>query len=203
VSSNLLIVGAGGHAKVVCDLAKKYYKNIVFADDNQVGKVLGCEIIGNIEKVKSGEKCDFIVAVGNNQVREKLFNEFIELGFTPISLVHPSATIGEDVQIGVGSVVFAGAVINACAKIGVGSIINTMASVDHDCEIGEFNHLAPSCHFAGTVKTGKACFFGIGSSVVNNISVCDQVVVGAGATVIVEIETSGTYIGVPARKIKA
>ncbi len=202
MSNNLLIVGAGGHAKVVCDLAKNYYKNIFFADDNHSGRVLGCEVIGSVERAKLLERCDFIVAIGNNSAREKLFNEFIENGFTPVSLVHPSAVIAEEVEIGVGTVVFAGAVINACAKIGIGCIVNTMASVDHDCEIGEFNHLAPSCHLAGTVRTGKACFFGIGSSVINNIDICNEVTVGAGATVIANVLDSGTYVGTPAKRIK-
>ncbi len=195
-------MGAGGHAKVVCDLAKKFYKKVFFADDNISGEILGCQIKDTVANAKNSEKCDFIVAIGNNKTREKLFNEFIESGFNPVSLVHPSASIGEEVQIGVGSVIFAGAVINAYAKIGVGSIINTMASVDHDCEIGEFNHLAPSCHFAGTVKTGKDCFFGIGSSVINDITVCDGVTVGAGATVIKDIIQGGTFVGTPAKKIK-
>ena len=202
MNSKLLIVGAGGHAKVVCDLAKGFYKNIVIADDNASGNVLGFPIIGTVKDAIKGEKCDFIVAIGTNSIREKIFTELLDNGFTPVSLIHPSAVIGEGVEIGVGSVVFAGAVINACAKIGVGSIINTMASDDHDCEIGEFSHISVSAHFAGTVKCGKACFFGIGSSVINNISVCDGVTVGAGATVIKDIFERGTYVGVPAVKIK-
>ncbi len=202
MNNKLLIVGAGGHAKVVCDLAKNYYKTIVIADDNAKGELLGCSIIGNLEQVKKGEKCDFIVAVGSNEVRERIFTELLEYGFTPISLIHPTAVIGEGVEIGVGSVVFAGAVINACAKIGVGCIVNTMASVDHDCEVGQFSHLAVASHFAGTVKCGKNCFFGTNSAVINNINICDSVIVGASATVVKDIVEQGTFVGTPAKKIK-
>lgn len=202
MNNKLLIVGAGGHAKVVCDLAKNYYKTIVVADDNAVGNLLDCNIIGKLEEVKRGEKCDFIVAIGSNEVREKIFTDLIESGFTPVSLIHPTATVGEGVEIGVGTVVFAGAVINACAKIGVGCIINTMASVDHDCEVGEFSHLAVASHFAGTVKCGKNCFFGTNSAVINNITICEKVTVGAGATVIKDICEEGTFVGTPAVKIK-
>lgn len=202
MNNKLLIVGAGGHAKVVCDLAKNYYKNIVVADDKATGQLLGCKIIGTLNEVKQGERCDFIVAIGSNEVREKIFTDLIEQGFTPVSLIHPTATIGEGVQIGVGSVVFAGAVINACAKVGIGCIVNTMASIDHDCEVGEFSHLAVASHFAGTVKCGKNCFFGTNSAVINNVSICDNVIIGAGATVVKDVLEQGTYVGTPCKKIK-
>lgn len=201
--NSLLIVGAGGHGKVVYDLAKNYYSEIVFADDGKVGsEVLGCKVKFSVEDALNNEKCDFIIAIGNNETRKKLFLKFIEKGFTPVTLVHPSAIIGEEVEIGRGTVVFANAVINPQAKIGVGCIINTSALIEHDCEIGEFTHICPATKMAGTVKIGQECFIGIGSVIVNNISVESRITVGAGTVVVKDLIDLGTYVGNPAKKIK-
>lgn len=201
--SKLLIIGAGGHAKVVCDVAKDYYNEIVFADDDKKGlTVLGCDVTYTVEEALNGEKSDFIVAIGNNDVREKLFFKFAKNGFNPVTLIHSSAVIGEEVEIGKGSVVFGGAVINAQASIGCGCIVNTGASVDHDCEIGNFSHVCPGGRIAGTVKCGEKCFFGVGSSVVNDVVIASRATFGAGAVVIGDVSEGGVYVGCPARKIK-
>ena len=94
------------------------------------------------------------------------------------------------------------AVVNSSAKIGKGTIINTCASVDHDCEIGDFVHIACGAHIAGTVVVGNGTWVGIGASVSNNLSICGEVKIGAGAVVVKDITEQGTYVGVPARKIK-
>lgn len=201
--SKLLIVGAGGHGKVVCDLAKNYYSEIIFADDEKVGsEILGCKVKFSVDDAYKSEKCDFIIAIGNNETRKKLFLKFIEKGFIPITLVHPSAVIGEEVEIGKGTVVFANAVINPQAKIGVGCIINSSALVEHDCEIGAFTHICPAVKMAGTVKIGEECFIGIGSVIINNLTIESFITVGAGTVVVKDLKEAGTYLGNPARKIK-
>ena len=198
--SKLLIIGCGGHGKVVCDVAENYYGEIVFADDNKKGeKILSYRVKYSVQEALDSEKCDFIVAVGDNDARERLFYKFLERGFNPVSLVSPNAYIGQEVEIGVGSVVFAGAVINPCTKIGIGCIINTSASVDHDSYLGDFTHVCPGVHMAGTVKVGKGCFIGVGSTVINNITISDGVFLGAGSLVVKNIEKSGKYFGVPAK----
>ena len=198
--NKILIIGAGGHGKVVCDIAKTLYKEVLFVDDEKVGQeILSCPVICSVEEALKMEACDFIVAIGGNKTREKLFYTFLNAGFRAVNLIHKSAVIGEGVEIGIGSVVFANAVINPDAKIGFGCIINTCASVDHDCVVGDFTHLCPSSHFAGTVTVGKNCTFGIGSLVINNINICSDVCVGAGGVVVKDITEPGTYIGVPAR----
>lgn len=201
--NSLLIVGAGGHGKVVCDLAKKYYSEIIFADDEKVGsEILGCKVKFSVEDALKSDKRDFIIAIGNNRTRKELFLKFIEKGFNPITLVHSSAIIGEEVVIGKGTVVFANAVINPQAKIGVGCIINSSALIEHDCEIGAFTHICPAVKMAGTVKIGQECFIGIGSIIINNLTVESNITVGAGTVVVKDLTDTGTYVGNPARKIK-
>ena len=197
----LVIIGAGGHGRVVADIARLLgYKKIYFLDDD-VKNFLAC---GKIEEfLKYIPDSLFFVAVGNNAVRERFFEELKEKGGIIVNLVHPSAVIANDVNLGRGIVVMAGAVINTGSQIGDGCIINTASSVDHDCKIGKFVHISVGAHLAGTVNVGERTFIGAGATVINNINVVSDCIIGAGAVVVKNLGQAGTYIGVPARnKVK-
>ncbi len=200
----LIVIGAGGHGKVIVDIAKKVgYKDIAFLDDNITGEVMGIKVVGKIRKWdKFSKNADFFVAVGNNKIRKKFIEELMANGETVCSLIHPSAVIGTDVEIGYGTCVMAGVVINPCVKIGKGVIVNTSSSVDHDSNIGDYCHIAVGCHVTGTVNVGDNCFLGAGSVIKNNINVCSNCVLGAGAVVVKDIEKEGTYIGIPAKIVE-
>lgn len=198
----LIIIGAGGHGRVVADIAESLgiYNEIVFLDDDLKKDVSPYKIVGKIDSFEEfALSCDFVVAVGSNSFRKELINRLESKNVNIVSLVHKNATVGSGVQIGLGSVVMAGAVINNRAKIGKGVIINTCASVDHDCCIGDFSHISVGVHIAGTVNVGNEVFVCAGATVINNLDVCDGCVIGAGAVVVNSIETVGTYIGVPAK----
>lgn len=94
-----------------------------------------------------------------------------------------------------------GVVINLGVKIGKGVIINTSSSVDHDCIVGDWSHIPVGTHVCGTVDIGKGCWIGARVTVSNNIKICDEVILGAGAVVVKDIENSGTYVGAPAKEI--
>lgn len=200
--NRLIIIGAGGHGKVIADNAlKNGYKDVCFVDDNAVGECMGLPIIGvseDIDKLNDG-KTDFIIGIGSNSVRKKLAEEH---NVNWVSLVHPSAQKAINVSLGKGTVVMAGAVINACAKVGEHCIINTGVIVEHDCHIENYVHLSPSVSLGGTVRIGEQTHVGIGAVIINNVSLCKNCIVGAGAVIIKNITESGTYVGVPARKIK-
>lgn len=119
-----------------------------------------------------------------------------------LTVIHPHTWIHSSVKIGCGSVVFAGSVIQPDTIIGRHSIINTSASVDHDCTICHFCHIAPGCHIAGWVTLGNEVFMGIASSAIPCIKVVSNTVIGAGSTVIKNIDVCGVYVGTPARKIR-
>ena len=197
----LVIVGAGGHGRVVADIAiaLNKYNEIVFLDDNGGNTAGPYEIYGKVNDFhKLVGESDFLVAIGSNNVRKKVTDLLVEGGANMTSLVHPSAVLGSGVKIGKGVAVMAGAVINNGAVIGDGVIINTCASVDHDCVIGDFTHVSVGAHVAGTVSVGKNCFICAGATVINNINICDSCIVGAGAVVVSDIDLPGTYLGVPA-----
>lgn len=195
----LIIIGAGGHGRVVSDIAKRCgYDEISFLDDAGSNGAIGRVSDHPLYK----DSADFIVAVGNNKVREQLQAELVSNGCDLATLVHPNAVCGENVRIGKGTVVMPGAVINTGAVIGTGVIVNTCCSVDHDCVINDFCHISVGAHVAGTVKIGFRTMIGAGATVINNIDICDDCVIGAGAVVVKNISLSGKYVGVPARYVE-
>ena len=196
----LAIVGASGHGRVVADIAEKTgYSDIVFLDDNPEIKNCGkWPVIGSSNKEYELDR-DIFVAIGNAEIREKLTKRFCDRHMA--TLIHPSAVVADDVEIGAGSVVMAGAIINPGAKIGRSCIINTASSVDHDCILDDYVHISVGSHLCGTVEIGKSTWIGAGATVSNNISICGGCLIGAGATVVKSIKKTGTYLGVPAKML--
>lgn len=189
----LAIIGASGHGKVIADIAKKNgYQDIVFLDDNESLKVCGdYPVIGKSSAARELE-ADIIVGIGNAAIRKRIQESLNEERI--VTLIHPDAVIADNVTIGKGTVIMAGTVI------GKGCIINTCASVDHDCRIYDFVHVSVGVHIAGTVAIGAETWIGAGATVGNNVKICGDCMIGAGAVVVQDIESSGTYIGVPAEE---
>jgi len=200
MSEKLVIIGAGGHAKVILDIAQKCGFDILgFLDDNAIGEILGYSVLGKVSDcVKFDKDIRFFVAIGKNEIREKITETY---NLKCATLIHPSAQIGIDVKIGSGTVVMANAVVNPSANIGKGCIINSSSIVEHDCEMGDYSHISPAAVLCGTVKIGKKVHIGGASVVKNNIKICSDVTVGIGAAVTKDITETGIYIGVPARKM--
>ncbi len=199
----LVIIGAGGHGRVIADIAQKsgVYKTISFLDDGDAKETMGLPIIGQSSDVeKYANTADIFVAIGNNAVRGEFIERLLAMNANVPTLIHPSAIIGACVEIGVGTAIMAGAVINPCSKLGKGVILNTCSSIDHDCAIGDYVHIAVGAHLAGAVSIGKKTWVGAGATVSNNVDICSNCMIGAGAVVIKDITESGTYIGVPAKK---
>ena len=200
--NKLIIIGAGGHGKVLADNAlKNGYENICFIDDSATGEVIGFPIVGtsaDIMNLNDG-KTDFVIGIGNNTVRKTIAEQY---NVNWVSMIHPSAQIAIDVRIGKGTIVMANSVINACTTIGNHCIINTGAIVEHDNVIGDYVHISPGANLGGTVNVGEQAHVGIGATVRNNIDICKHCIVGAGAVVVKNTVDGGTYVGVPARKIK-
>lgn len=200
--NRLVIIGAGGHGKVIADNAlKNGYTQVVFVDDSASGRCMDLPIVGTsamLDELNDGAT-DFVIGIGSNPVRKRIAERF---ALPWVTLVHPSAQIATGVTLGHGTVVMAGAVINAAASVGAHCIINTCAVVEHDNVLGDFVHISPRAALGGTVRIGELTHMGIGSVVRNNIEICSNCTVGAGAVVVKYIDSSGTYVGVPARKIK-
>lgn len=196
--NRLIIIGASGHGKVVADIAVlNGYKDIVFLDnDPEIKTCAGYPVLGP-DTMTSELDGDVFIAVGKAETRKKLMERDANRNF-PV-LIHPSAVVADSSEVGVGSVVMAGAVINPGARIGKGCIINTSSSVDHDCVVGDYVHISVGAHLSGTVVVGTGTWIGTGAIVSNNVNICGGCMIGAGAVVIKDIGEPGTYIGVPAK----
>ena len=198
MSESVIVIGGGGHAKVVIDCILSAGDLVVGILDDalEVGTdVLGIPVLGKIDAWSEYKDRKF----GNNEVRRAI-SERINADF--YTAIHPTATLSHFASVGAGSVVMPQSVINAGASVGNHCIINTAAVIEHDSVIGDFAHISPSAALAGNVRIGAGTHIGIGASIRNNISVCADVIVGAGAAVVKNITEKGTYVGVPARRIK-
>ncbi len=202
----IVLIGASGHGKVCAEIAKlNDYIDIQFLDDDpKIKKCSNYDVVGTSSDYYQyiSDDTEFFVSIGNHNIRKRIQEKIEKAGGRIITLLHPKAIISEDVSLGVGSVVMAGAVINAGTRIGKGTIINTSSSVDHDCTIGDWCHVAVGSHICGTVDVGNGCWIGAGSVVSNDISISDMVLTGAGAIVVDNITEKGTYVGVPAKRVK-
>lgn len=195
----LTIIGASGHGKVAADIAKLCgYDELEFLDDDPSVKTCADILVTGPSSDAYNRENALFVAIGNAAIRQRLMEEARGKYFP--TLIHPNAVIAENSRIGEGSVVMAGAVINPCTVIGKGVIINTCSSVDHDCKIHDYVHVAVGAHVCGNVEIGKGTWIGAGSTIINNVKICDGCMIGAGAVVINDIDEPGLYLGVPARK---
>lgn len=199
----LAILGASGHGKVVADLAEQCGWEVVFFDDtfpqlqlNGAWRVVGntVDLLHQIDKYPQVS-----VAIGHNRTRLAKLALLQHSGFTAVTLVHPRAFVSSRAVLGAGVVVFAGAIVNAFANVGDGCILNTLCSVDHDCDLGAGVHISPGVNLAGSVVVGEASWIGIGASVRQLLKIGSDVIVGAGAAVVNDIQDGLTVVGVPAK----
>ncbi len=196
-----IVVGAGGHGKVVVATlqAAGYEVEAVLDDDrSKFGQVvLGVPVTGPVDERLGRGGAGVVLAIGDNQARQAFAGRFPHL--TWLSVGHPTAVIHPSVKIGAGTVVFAGAIIQPDTFLGEHAIVNTGATVDHDCRIGDFAHLAPGVHLSGGVFIGEGALLGVGSCVKPGASVGAWATVGAGGAVIQDIPEGTVAVGVPAR----
>jgi len=202
--TDCIILGAGGHAKVVADILLLQGTNVIgFLDDDDSKwgtELLGLPVLGPIASGLDYMHCKVIIGIGNNSKRRELAYRF--QGITSNkwqSAIHPSAIISQAVKIGQGVCVVAGAIIEADTCIGNHVIINTAATIAHDCIIGDYVHIAPGTHLAGGVIIGDGAMLGVGTTVIPQKRIGCGATIGAGAVVVHDIPDGVTAKGVPAR----
>jgi sugar O-acyltransferase (sialic acid O-acetyltransferase NeuD family) len=206
-----LIIGAGGHGRVVLDIlmAGSAYRPIGFLDADprlKETRVGGLDVLGGIHllnKLKQQHqlRCA-IIAIGDNRARAGYVQAVRDHGLELINAIHPSASLSASATLGCNVVVAAHATVCADARIGDLVIINTAAVVDHECEIGHAAHICPGAKLAGRVRVGAGAFVGLGANVIQCLSIGDAAIIGAGAVVLSDVPSGATAVGVPARIIK-
>lgn len=198
------IVGYSGHSFVVIDILLSAGR-LVTAYCDQEAKQLNpyhLEYLGKESEVIHRLKdFDFFACVGHNGIREKIHTQLSQFLGNPINAIHPSAIISASVKMGDGVMIAANATLNPLVEIGQGVICNTSSSIDHECIIGDFSHVAPGAVLCGNVTVGKKTFIGANSVVKQGIKIGDNVTIGAGSVVLKDIPDNYTVIGNPAKQL--
>lgn len=206
-SEGIVMVGAGGHAKVCIELLQAMGERVAFCvggDDN--GPVCrGVSVLqgdAHLARLLEEGYTRAFIAIGNNRLRLKLGRQAIAMGYSLVNAISPHAIISPSARLGTGIAIMAGAIINAEAELGNLAIINTGASIDHDCVIDAGVHLAPQCALAGNVHVGTGAFLGIGCRVIPEVRIGAGAILGAGSVAICDVPENATAVGVPAKPIK-
>jgi sugar O-acyltransferase (sialic acid O-acetyltransferase NeuD family) len=207
----IVVVGGGGHAKVVLSILKKLesFNVLGYSDLKDNGTLLGTPYLGSDRDLSSfagaGAGLNAVIAVGQvglGTLRHELWARMQRIGLTFPEIVSPQATVNEEVVVGEGVVVMDGAVINPGSKIGRGAIVNTNSTVEHDVILEEWVHVAPGATISGGVKVGRFSMIGVGATVLEGVNIAANSIVGAGATVVHDLSEPGVYVGCPARRIR-
>lgn len=202
---SFIILGGGGHARVVASTLRRLGKSILGFTDPDEEATLGDDIehLGGDEVLTEKTPSEVALAIGVGSVqdtgrRAALFTKQVENGFQFPPLVHPKAFVASEASVNSGAQIMAGAVIQPSTKVSKNVILNTNATVDHDCEIGAHTHIAPGAAISGEVSLGDRVHIGTGASLVQGIRVGARSVVGAGAVVIEDVPPGSVVVGVPA-----
>lgn len=202
---NVVVIGAGGHARSTCDvlLAAGEHRIVGLLDPYATEGFFSIPLLGGDDMMSSvireGRAKGIFVALGDNGVRRRLTEQARTLGYEVVRAISPRAVVSPFASVGQGTAIMPGAIINACARVGEGCIINTNASVDHDDVIGDYCHIAPGVTLCGYVTVGGRSFIGAGARVIDRITIGEDVILGAGAVAVRDIPSCVTAIGVPAR----
>lgn len=206
----LIIIGAGGHAAVVHDAARSAGMPILGLVDADPARrdtlVLGTPVIGDDADVLKHDPAEVFLIIGigstgSTDQRRAAYTAFRNKGYTFATVVHPTATIAAEIELGAGTVVMAGAIIQPRAQVGENVIINTGARVDHDSKIGGHAHIAPGAVLSGNVTVGAGAHVGVGATVLQGIGIGTQAICAAGAVVIRNVTDGATVAGNPAQEI--
>jgi sugar O-acyltransferase (sialic acid O-acetyltransferase NeuD family) len=198
----LLVVGAGGHAKVVMDAAMAAGHEIagIVGAVTDPAELLGVPVSASADDIDAD---GFIVAIGENAVRAEHFARYSAAGHIPLAVIHPSAVLGTGVEIGAGAFLAPGVIVNTDARIGADAILNTGCSVDHDCTIGPHAHIGPQVALCGGVSVGEGALIGVGACASPGVHVGPRAVIGAGAAIVEDLPGDHVCVGVPARALRA
>jgi sugar O-acyltransferase (sialic acid O-acetyltransferase NeuD family) len=210
-SRRVLILGAGGHGRVVYDILLQagHHEVVGFLDNNEDihgRRIDGLPVHGAISDLaptaaRLGVDA-VLVAIGDNGVRQGIARTVDCLGIDLVTAVHPSATIAHNATLGRNVVVAAGAIVCAHCQIGDSVILNTGCIIDHQTMVAEGSHICPGVRIAGRVKVESGAFVGIGATIVPKITLGCESIVGAGSVVIEDVPALATVVGVPAHRVK-
>ena len=207
----VVVIGAGGHAKVLIAALKRLGARVLGATDADVARhgqtVLDVPVLGGDEALNVHDPAAVLLvnglgSVARTEARRAIHERLTKRGYRFATVVDPLALLAGPVEIGEGAQVLAGAVVQPGTRLGVNCIVNTRAAIDHDCTVGAHAHIAPGATLSGGVQVGEGAHVGTGASVIHNVRIGAGAIVGAGAAVIADVPDGVTVAGVPARVLR-
>jgi sugar O-acyltransferase (sialic acid O-acetyltransferase NeuD family) len=207
MKEKILVIGAGGLAKELLFAFPEYEDRFIFFDDVSENLLLfnKFKILKSEKEVQNyfPDKFNFVIAVGSPKAREMMFHKFSALNGIPFSLISKNAKIGKyDTHIGEGSLILDGAMITNSVKIGKGTLINKAVVISHDSELGDFCDIAPGVR-TGKIVMGIKVSIGLNATIIPGKKIGNNVIIGAGSTVIKDIPDNCTVVGNPGKIIKS
>jgi sugar O-acyltransferase (sialic acid O-acetyltransferase NeuD family) len=200
----IAIVGAGGHGKVVLDAVLSAGDQIVagIVDDNTelIGaRLFNFPIVGSVKDLNDVD--GYIVAIGNNRIRKEKYDYYLQAGYKPVTVIHPTAIISPRTSVGRGVAIFANVVVNPDAVIGDNTVLYTSCTIDHECNISQHSYVSPGCNICGRANIKTGAMIGAGAVILPGLSIGEWAIVGAGAVVTDHVPDNVTVVGVPARLV--
>jgi UDP-perosamine 4-acetyltransferase len=211
MTSPVIIIGAGGHARVLISTLKTLRREIIgiLHPDLTMARqmIQGIPVLGDDDKVLEYppdeiELVNGIGSVSSTEKRKSIYTRFKHNGYSFAQVIHPAATIAGDVRLMEGVQIMAGVVVQTGCVIGDNAIVNTGAVIDHDCTIGEHVHIAPGAVLSGGVNIGAMSHIGTGAIVIQGITIGEGALIGAGAVVLRDVPPGKKMVGNPAREMK-
>ena len=206
IKAPIIVIGAGGHAKVVIDAIEQsdHYQISRVLDDapSKIGQMILGYQITSFAEIKSLEKQYFIVAIGQDYIRRRKYIDLMKFGFTPVTIVHPLAVLSPHANIDSGCYVGANTVINPGADVKENTILNTATVIEHDVSIGAHSQISPAAVICGRVRVGEQVYIGANAVIRQLINIVSGTTIGAGAAVVKNITQAGTYVGCPAQRLE-
>jgi len=207
---DIVVIGGGGHAKVVISILRKLkaFHVIGYTDLKDNGTLFEASYLGDdnaLARLAAGHGLSAAIGVGQvglGRMRSELYQRGLSLGLSFPSIVSPDAIVNEEVELGEGTVVMDGVVVNPGAAAGKGVIVNSGSIIEHDVVLGDWVHVAPGVTISGAVKVGMRSMVGAGAVIIEGRTIADDCMVGAGAVVIHDLIEPGVYAGCPARRIR-
>lgn len=205
----VILLGAGGHAKVVLDLLHTLDRQVLGVCDpglavQGIQQWRGLPVLGNDAAIEQHHPDSIALANGTGSLpgktlRRRLHAQFTHQGYRFATLIHPSAILGSGVELGQGVQIMAGVIVQADTRIGDDVILNTGARIDHDSEVGDHVHVAPGAVLSGDVTLGDGCHIGAGAILLQGVRLGSEVVIGLGTTVLTDVPSGHQQTGQPPR----
>ena len=210
VSDPVLVIGSGGHAKVLIGTLIAIGAEVVGLTDEDEQRwgqlVLGVRVLGGDDRIRENPPSEIVLVNGLGSTRaggrrSQIFESFSDAGYRFGNVIHPTVDLSPSVLVGTGVQLMSGAILQPGSSLGRNVIVNTGASIDHDCVVGDHVHISPGATVGGGVTLGDGVHVGLAAAIVQGVKVGEGATIGAGALVLSDVEAGNTEAGVPARPL--